>query len=87
MSESNWDDLPILHGEESKAYEAKYYRYGHRACPGTGEEVDVCAAPWDCASKGRCRLLFEWYKDVIIKPSTLDVEEPHGEDDSGAWAR
>jgi hypothetical protein len=54
----SWDDLPIKNGEESLEYQRLYYRYSHCYCPGA-EEIDNCAAPWDCASKGRCYLIFK----------------------------
>lgn len=53
-----WDDLPITCGEESSAYIRLYHKYSHIGCPGYRYE-DNCAAPWDCASKGRCRAIYE----------------------------
>lgn len=62
---TNWDDLPIVNGEDGRRYNDLMARYGHQFCPGTldGNGEDVCAAPWDCASKGRCRLIFERNKE------------------------
>ena len=53
-----WEDLSIAVGEESPRWNALMARYGHRGCPGMQFE-DVCAEPWDCASKGTCRLVYE----------------------------
>ena len=53
-----WEDLPIKNGEDGSAWNDCMARYGHQGCPGIQYE-DVCDAPWDCASKGRCRVIFE----------------------------
>jgi hypothetical protein len=53
-----WDDLPITCGEDGNDYGRLYHRYSHVGCPGTQYD-DNCAAPWDCASKGRCRDTYE----------------------------
>lgn len=57
--DTRWEDLPLKHGEDSVEWNNLMARYGHTACPGTGEEPDVCVHPWDCASKGCCRVNFE----------------------------
>jgi hypothetical protein len=54
----NWDDLPIKCGEDGDDYLRLYARFSHVGCPGYQFE-DNCSAPWDCASKGRCRVSFE----------------------------
>jgi hypothetical protein len=53
-----WDDLPITCGEEGPDYGYFYHKFSHIGCPGCGYE-DNCAHPWDCASKGRCRDIYE----------------------------
>ena len=54
-----WEDLPLVNGEEDNSYQNAYARYSHGpGCPGLKYE-DNCAEPWECASKGRCRILYE----------------------------
>lgn len=55
-----WDDVPLKYGEDGAEYHNLYARYSHLGCPGYQYE-DNCAAPWDCASKGRCMVLFNKY--------------------------
>lgn len=55
---ARWDDLPLKNGEDGDAYVSAYARYSHIGCPGVQYE-DNCAAPWDCAVRGRCRINFE----------------------------
>ena len=55
---TRWNDLPITVGEESPNYSRLYYKYAHVGCPGVQYE-DNCTDPADCATKGRCRALFE----------------------------
>lgn len=55
---SEWDELPLKYGEECPEYQRLMYRFSHVGCPGVGYD-DNCAAPWDCAIKGRCRAVFE----------------------------
>ena len=58
MAKLTWDDLPLAVGEEDKQWNDLMARFGHSGCPGQQYE-DVCSAPWDCASKGRCRIIYE----------------------------
>lgn len=58
----SWADLPLKYGEDSERYQGLYARYSHVGCPGYDYE-DNCAAPWDCATKGRCRANYERAKD------------------------
>jgi hypothetical protein len=53
-----WSGLPIVFGEEHPNYDRLYAKYCHLGCPGCQYE-DNCAAPWDCATKGRCRVIYE----------------------------
>lgn len=53
-----WEDLPLKNVEDGASWNNAMARYGHRGCPGVQYE-DVCAEPWDCASKGKCRLVYE----------------------------
>jgi len=53
-----WDELPISVGEEDPRWNSLMAHYSHTGCPGCQYE-DNCAAPWDCASKGRCRMTYE----------------------------
>ena len=62
-----WEDVPLKYGEDGPDYGRLYYQYSHLACPGTGEEIDNCAAPWDCASKGRCRMIYERARTHALK--------------------
>lgn len=64
---TSWEDLPLKHGEDSVEWNNLMARYGHQACPGTGEDTDVCVHPWDCASKGRCRLNFGYAQAAFSK--------------------
>jgi hypothetical protein len=54
----SWDELPLKYGEDGEQYNNHYARYSHIGCPGCSYE-DNCSAPWDCASKGRCRMIYE----------------------------
>ena len=54
----DWDDLPLKNGEDSHEWNNLMARYSHVGCPGLQYE-DNCAAPWDCAVKGMCRISFE----------------------------
>lgn len=54
-------------------YSRLYYQYSHVACPGTGEDVDNCAAPWECAYKGRCRMIFERRLEA---PKYIEFDDP-----------
>lgn len=45
----------IKYGEDSKEYQNLYAKYSHIGCPGVQYE-DNCAAPWECASEGGCRI-------------------------------
>jgi hypothetical protein len=55
---ATWGELPLKCGEDGQQYQSLYARYSHIGCPGYDYE-DNCAAPWDCASKGRCRAAYE----------------------------
>jgi len=64
--QSGWvpfEDLPIVNGEDDGSYESAMAKYGHRGCPGIGFD-DVCAHPWDCASKGKCKVIHNSNKEV-----------------------
>lgn len=63
-----WEDLPLTVGEEDPRWNSLMARYGHLGCPGWHYE-DVCAAPWDCASKGRCRIAYENCRKELNKPA------------------
>jgi hypothetical protein len=59
-----WADLPLKNGEDGAEYNNLYARYCHLGCPGQLYE-DNCVEPWDCASKGRCRVVYEkWQKHL-----------------------
>jgi hypothetical protein len=53
-----WSDLPIVFGEEDPNYGRLYAKYSHVGCPGCQYE-DNCPAPRDCATKGRCRIIYQ----------------------------
>ena len=52
-----WEELPIKYGQESRQYQHLINQYSH-GCPGVQGE-DVCLTLSECASKGRCRVIFE----------------------------
>lgn len=53
-----FDDLPLKYGEDSREWNNLMARYSHIGCPGIGYQ-DNCAAPWDCAVRGMCRVSYE----------------------------
>lgn len=58
----NWEDLPLKNGEDGREWNDLMARYSHIGCPGAQYE-DNCVEPWDCASKGRCRLTYlKWQR-------------------------
>ena len=59
-----WEDLPITVGEDSVRWNDLMARYSHTGCPGYKYE-DNCAEPWDCASKGRCRVNYEQIRNSL----------------------
>lgn len=59
---TSWEQLPLKYGEDSREWNDLMARYSHIGCPGYRYE-DNCAEPWDCASKGRCRVAYQnWQK-------------------------
>lgn len=64
-----WADLPLLHGEDSVEWNNNMARYSHVGCPGVQFE-DNCAEPHDCAVKGRCRVTYEKWLDIMTKELT-----------------
>ncbi len=62
----SWDDLPLKHGEDGREWNDLMARYSHTGCPGWQYE-DNCATPWDCASKGRCRITYEKWQAMEKK--------------------
>ena len=69
-----WDELPLTIGEEDPRWISYMYQYSHVGCPGYHYE-DNCAAPWDCASKGRCRISYEKARKYRIGEGWNEREE------------
>jgi hypothetical protein len=61
-----WDELPLKHGEDGREWNDLMAKYSHIGCPGYRYE-DNCAEPWDCASKGRCRVAYENMRAHLLK--------------------
>lgn len=59
-----WEDLPLKHCEDSKEWNDLMARYSHIGCPGVQYD-DNCVEPWDCASKGRCRLTYLQWQEMV----------------------
>lgn len=59
----SWEDLPLKYGEDSREWNNCMARYSHMGCPGVQYE-DNCAEPWDCASKGRCRISYNKWVEL-----------------------
>lgn len=61
-----WEELPNKCGEDGKEWNNNMARYGHQGCPGIQYE-DVCAEPWECAVKGKCRVSHEKWLEIMRK--------------------
>jgi hypothetical protein len=68
-----WEDLPLRYGEDSREWNNNMARYSHIGCPGVQYE-DNCAAPWDCAVRGSCRIAYENMRQHVRNQPVEDCD-------------